>query len=284
MNDIQFTKQTIQLLKMALAEDIGSGDCTSSLFFSENDRGTFSLIAKGDGIICGLPLAKSIFALLEAGVDIDWHTQEGQKVKACQSLCRLTGKTRSILQGERVFLNLVQRLSGIATQTHEYVQRVAPFGVTILDTRKTMPLWRELDKYAVRIGGGQNHRMGLFDMVLIKENHINAAGGIEQALERVKEHAREDDLPVEIEVRNLEEFARVYLYADSIDRIMLDNMSPSDIRRAVQKNILNIELEASGGISRNNIEEYASTGVHYISLGEITHSIKAVDVSLLFFQ
>ncbi len=265
----------------ALEEDVGRGDCTSRLFFYGSESGSFTLYAREDGIICGLPLAGTVFGLLDDEVEIELLAAEGESIRTGQPLMHLTAKILSVLQGERVFLNIIQRLSGIATRTEQYVQKTVPYGVTILDTRKTMPLWRELDKYAVRTGGGQNHRMGLYDMILVKDNHIEAAGGIEQALEIIQSSAPED-LPVEIEVKNLEEFKKALQYEEMIDYIMLDNMSSFDIQQAVKMGEDKVELEASGGITFDNIEEYARTGVQYISVGELTHSVKALDLSLLF--
>ncbi len=279
---MKLSRRLLKQIYLALEEDIGIGDCTSSLFFSESEEGIFSLYARENGIICGLFLAEIIFRHLDEKIIVDHHACEGEQVRQGQMLCRISGRVRHILEGERVFLNFIQRLSGIATRTGEYVKKAAPYGVTILDTRKTMPLWRELDKYAVRTGGGCNHRMGLYDMILVKDNHIDAAGGIHKALKIVQELASKD-LPIEVEVRNLDDLEQVLKYKDLVDYVMLDNMDPDDIRKAVRKAGGVLTLEASGGITLDNIEQYAGTTVDRISLGDLTHSVKALDMSLLFF-
>ncbi len=275
---MKFSDKTVKLIYESLKEDIGSGDITSESIFSVKDKNPFTLISKENGIICGLPLVKIIFNYLNKDIIIKYFKSDGDEVYRGDEILTIEGCIIDILKGERVMLNFLQRLSAIATKTNKYVKIASKYGVKILDTRKTTPLWRELEKYAVRIGGGSNHRMGLYDMALIKDNHIDACGSIKNAVERVKKSAC--NVKIEVEVRNFDELKEA-LEVEGIDIIMLDNMSPSEIKKAVEIIKGRVKLEASGGINLSNVEEYAKTGVDFISIGELTHSIEAFDLSLV---
>ncbi|MGB9833873.1 MAG: carboxylating nicotinate-nucleotide diphosphorylase [bacterium] len=264
-------------LKEALAEDIGSGDVTSEALIPEGHVSCAFFLAKEGGVLCGLPFALEVFRFLDPNLETEPSFQDGDLLEPGTVFCRIKGLTRAILSGERVALNLLCRLSGIATMTHRFVQLVEGTGARILDTRKTTPLWRDLEKYAVRTGGGMNHRMGLYDMVLIKDNHIRAKGGIKEAIKAARESIR-PGMMVEIEVTNFEEFQEAL--KEKADWIMLDNMSPLEMRRCVEVGKSKAILEASGGINERNIREVAESGVDFISLGALTHSVKALDISL----
>ncbi|MCR4428450.1 MAG: carboxylating nicotinate-nucleotide diphosphorylase [Caldiserica bacterium] len=264
-------------LREALLEDIGSGDVTSEALIPETDVSRGYFLAKEEGILCGVPFALEVFRLLDPNLEEEIILKEGDRLLPWTVFLRIKGKTRAILGGERVALNLLSHLSGIATRTNNFVRIIQGTKAKILDTRKTTPLWRDLEKYAVRTGGGQNHRMGLFDMALIKDNHIRAKGGIKEALKSARENLR-PGVKVEIEVTNFEEFLEAL--EGNPDWIMLDNMPPSEIRKCVEKGKGKVILEASGGITEENIREIAETGVDYISLGALTHSVKALDISL----
>ncbi len=264
-------------LKEALQEDIGSGDVTSDALIPEGSVSRAYFLAKEKGILCGLNFALEAFKILDPNLEAEIYFREGDLLEPKTIFCRIRGLTRAILSGERVALNLLCHLSGIATMTFKLVQLIDGTGVRILDTRKTTPLWRDLEKYAVRTGGGLNHRMGLYDMVLIKDNHIRAKGGIKEAIRAAREAIR-PGMMVEIEVTNFEEFQEAL--KEKADWIMLDNMSPSEMRRCVELGKGKAILEASGGINERNIREIAESGVDFISLGALTHSVKALDISL----
>lgn len=276
---MELSKETIQHIKEALIEDLGDGDHTSETIFTKNQTSSFHMVAKQKGVFCGIQLCERIFQMINSSIEIQPAIEEGAHVKSGQLIMTIKGSVLDILKGERLALNFVQYLSGISTRTHKIVNEVAQYPVKILDTRKTMPIWRELAKYAVRTGGGTNHRMGLYDMIMIKDNHIDAAGGISQALEMIRKRNR-TDLKVEIEVRNHEELQEV-LNAGGADIVMLDNMSVKDVATAVDMAKGKVQLEASGGMTMEVLKEYAATGVDFISMGILTHSVEALDISLI---
>jgi nicotinate-nucleotide pyrophosphorylase (carboxylating) len=271
--------QAEPLVCRALSEDIGGGDVTTRCTVPLGASLTGQFIAKEDGIIAGLAVAQLAFTLLDQEVQFEPYVAEGDRVTAGQIVATVRGPGQALLSGERVALNFLQRISGIATLTRRFVEAVRGSSAVILDTRKTAPGLRLLDKWAVRLGGGQNHRFGLYDMALIKENHIAAVGGsILAAVARVR--AGDDQKrPIEVEVRNLAELQEALTLP--VDRILLDNMSLAEMREAVSLAKGRIPLEASGNISLENIAAVAATGVNYISIGMLTHSVRALDISLL---
>jgi nicotinate-nucleotide pyrophosphorylase (carboxylating) len=266
------------LIAMALAEDIGSGDITTELLIDQKQPGRAVIIARQDLVCCGLNVVKDVYARINADVRVRRLVDEGERVPTDVTLAEIQGPFHALLTGERVALNFLQRLSGIASLTRTFSDAIAHTRTTLLDTRKTTPGWRILEKTAVRCGGGANHRMGLFDAILIKENHIAASGGIKPALEKTRAE-RHPDLKIEIEVRSLEEFQQAIDCGP--DMILLDNMSCKDMQRAVELNTSPILLEASGNVNLKTIAEIAATGVDYISVGALTHSAPAADVSML---
>lgn len=266
-----------RIIRRALAEDIGPGDVTSSWILPSDLQLRGSLTAKAPGIVAGLEVARMVFLAVDDSIHFDGLVADGSPVSPGDVLATVKGPGNSILSAERVALNLLQRMSGIATLTHRYVEAARGSKAVILDTRKTVPGLRVLDKMAVRLGGGQNHRLGLYDMVLIKDNHIAAAGSITAAVQRVRSR-NQAKLPIEVEIKNLEEL-REALELD-VDRIMLDNMDLEQMRQAVALTAGQVELEASGGITLDNVVAIAKTGVDYISVGALTHSAPALDISL----
>jgi nicotinate-nucleotide pyrophosphorylase (carboxylating) len=279
---LTLTNEIESLIDLALREDLGeNGDVTSNCILNSDDEGQASIIVKKDGIIAGLPIAELVFKKVNPGLKVQNRVKEGSKVQRYEEVVRIIGPLAGILTAERTGLNFLQRISGIATLTAEFVRKVAGTKVRILDTRKTTPGFRVLEKYAVRAGGGRNHRFGLYDMVLIKENHIAAAGGIANAVEQTRENMKNRDfnLKIEVEVRNLSEVEQVLNLA--VDRLMLDNMSLQKIREAVKLANGKVELEVSGGVTLETVKEIAETGVNYISVGALTHSAPSLDFSLL---
>lgn len=272
-------KATIELLQRALEEDIGSGDVTTASIIPAEQWSTAIIVAKAGGVIAGLPIVAQVFRLVDERIAFSPQVADGDAVRPKDVVARLQGPTRGILSGERVALNFLQRLSGIATLTRAFVEAVAGTGAVILDTRKTTPTLRALEKYAVRMGGAANHRFGLYDMVLIKDNHIQAAGSITEAVRRVRQR-NAAGLPIEVEVRDLAELREALALA--VDRIMLDNMSGEMMRQAVAMAAGRVPLEASGNVTLENVRQVAETGVDYISSGALTHSARALDLSLLF--
>lgn len=270
-----------QILDLSLKEDIGEGDHTSLSTIPDNAERTAILLVKDDGIIAGIDLAKIIFNKVDSGLNFDVFRQDGDEVHFGDFAFQVTGPTQSILTAERLVLNFMQRLSGIATQTNRLSKLVNKFGVKLLDTRKTTPGLRLLEKWAVKIGGGVNHRIGLYDMILIKDNHIDYAGSISKAVENVQYYLKQKklDLKIEVELRSFSDIEEA-LTLNSIDRVLLDNFSPEDLKKAVIMINHKIETEASGGIHEGNMIEYAQTGVDYISSGALTHTIKPLDLSL----
>nr|WP_267962555.1 carboxylating nicotinate-nucleotide diphosphorylase [Thermus hydrothermalis] len=261
-----------------LAEDLGQGDLTSALVVEERLWGEAVIVSKAEGVIAGLPVAGRVFHLADPGVRFTAKVAEGSPVVPGAEVARLEGPLRGILAGERLALNLLQRLSGIATLTRAYVEALRGTKAQVLDTRKTTPGLRDLEKYAVRVGGGRNHRFGLFDGILLKENHIRAAGGVREAVRRAKEGAPHY-LKVEVEVTSLEELEEAL--AAGADLILLDNFSPEAIREAVRRVAGRVPLEASGNMTLERARMAAEAGVDYVSVGALTHSAKALDLSLL---
>lgn len=264
-------------LKEALIEDLGSGDVTSQALIDPRCRTRATFLVKQEGIVAGLPFAVEVFQLLDPQMQAEVLVEDGSSVRPGQVLAHLEGNTRALLAGERTALNLLCHLSGIASLTHQLVMKAKPHGVRLLDTRKTTPLWRDLEKYAVRMGGGSNHRFGLYDMVLIKDNHIAACGGIAPALRQIRSGLR-PGLQVEIEVKSFAEFEEAL--AEGADWVMLDNMPVQEMERCVKLGKGRVILEASGGIREDTLERIAHTGVDCISLGVLTHSAPAIDISL----
>jgi len=271
-----------RLLESALREDLDDlGDITTQVTIPEKIAKAV-VIAKSDGVVCGLNAMRLTYARLDRNVIVHFLREDGDKVARGDKVVEITGSAESLLTGERVALNFLQRLSGIATLTNKFVEQLAGTQTKLLDTRKTTPGWRNLEKYAVRCGGGNNHRFGLYDMFLIKENHLAAAGGIELAVKRCREYVvnLECNLLIEVETRNLDEVTQA-LDAGA-DRIMLDNMTLDQIKAAVEFVKHRIHLEASGNVTLQNIAQIAATGVDFISTGAITHSAPAMDFSMLF--
>ncbi|MCI0505023.1 MAG: carboxylating nicotinate-nucleotide diphosphorylase [Gammaproteobacteria bacterium] len=264
-------------VRTALREDIGSGDITS-LLIDEAKISKAIIISRQDAVICGLEWAVEVFRQLDKRVKLHWHVKDGDKASANQILCNLEGPARALLAGERTALNFLQTLSGTATRTARYVAAIQGTHAKILDTRKTIPGLRHAQKYAVRCGGGMNHRMGLYDAILIKENHIEAAGSLENAIAR-SQQARAG-VPVEVEVETLDQLRRAL--AAGVKRILLDNMSIEQLSQAVAITGGRAGLEASGGVNLNNVRSIAQTGVDYISVGDLTKDIEAVDLSMRF--
>jgi nicotinate-nucleotide pyrophosphorylase (carboxylating) len=268
------------LLSAALAEDLGeAGDVTSDATIPEDAQSTASLIARAAGVVAGLGVALRVFELVDGSVETGALVADGDQVEAGAVLARVSGPARSLLAAERVALNLLGHLCGVATATRALVDRVDGTGATVIDTRKTTPLWRSLEKRAVVAGGGGNHRMGLYDQVLIKDNHIEAVGSAAEAVRRARAHVG-DAMKVEVEIESLDDLEAVI--AAGADIVMLDNMAPAEMRRAVELAGGRVELEASGGITLETIRAVAEAGVDFISVGWITHSAPALDVALDF--
>lgn len=269
-----------RLIDLAFAEDIGDGDHTTLCCIPENTMGKSHLLIKEDGILAGVELAKRVFAKFDPTMQVEVLINDGTPVKKGDIAMVVTAKVRSLLQTERLMLNIMQRMSGIATMTNKYVERLKGTKTHVLDTRKTTPGLRMLEKQAVKIGGGMNHRIGLFDMILLKDNHIDFCGGITNAITRCHEYLKEKglDLKIEIEVRNFDELAEA-MNCGGINRIMLDNFSVADTKKAVDIVGGKFETESSGGITFDTIRDYAECGVDFISVGALTHSVKGLDMS-----
>lgn len=269
------------LIKLAFAEDIGDGDHTTLSSIPATAMGKSQLIIKEEGVLAGIEIAKRIFHAFDPDLKIDIFIEDGTEVKVGEIAFTVEGKVQSLLQTERLVLNVMQRMSGIATTTRKYVKALEGTKTRVLDTRKTTPGMRMLEKEAVKIGGGVNHRIGLFDMILLKDNHVDFAGGITQAITRAQEYLREKgkNLKIEIEVRNFDELQEA-MQVGGIDRIMLDNFNVENTRKAVEMVAGRYELESSGGITFATLRDYAETGVDYISVGALTHSVKSLDMSL----
>jgi nicotinate-nucleotide pyrophosphorylase (carboxylating) len=274
-------KELEDFIQRAFVEDIGEGDHTSLSCIPESAKGSAKLLVKEIGILAGVDVAKSIATYFDSSLKFDFFMNDGDIVKPGDIAFEISGSARSILTTERLILNCMQRMSGIATQTNSIVKLIEGTNATLLDTRKTTPGLRFLEKWAVKIGGGQNHRFGLYDMIMIKDNHVDFAGGIQQALENVKNYQQSKNLnlKVELEVRNERELDEA-LAIGGFDRVMLDNFSPEQIKLVLPKIPNTIETEASGGITIETIRNYAETGVQFISVGALTHSVKSLDLSL----
>lgn len=274
-----------RFIQAALAEDIGEGDHSTLACIPASAHSKARLLVKEDGLLAGVELALRILTYVDTTLHITVHFQDGALVKKSDIAFTVEGPSRSILTAERILLNCMQRMSGIATQTFRLRKLIEGTHAQLLDTRKTTPNFRLLEKWAVLIGGGKNHRIGLFDMIMLKDNHIDMAGGIENAINRTKEYLRAHNKPlqVEIETRSLEEVKQV-LKTGGVDIIMLDNMNLEDIRNAVKLIDGKFKTEASGGITEANLPGIAATGVDYISIGALTHSVKSLDLSLKVFS
>ncbi len=271
-----------ELITMALREDIGDGDHSTLACIPPDAVGTAKMVAKQDGILCGAEVGRRVFEIVDNSLKVCLLKHDGDAVAKGDIIMTVEGHSGSILTAERTALNYMQRLSGIATETHRMVAMLNGLNTKLLDTRKTTPNMRLLEKYAVHCGGGTNHRIGLYDMVMLKDNHIDFAGGIEAAIDRTRNYlkARGKDLRIEIEVRDLDELQRV-LDHGGVDRIMLDNFTPELLAEAVKHIGGRYETEASGGITEATLRRYAETGVDFISVGALTHHIKSLDISLV---
>ncbi len=269
-----------RLIDLAFAEDIGDGDHTTLCCIPEDAIGKSHLLIKEDGILAGIEVAKKVFDRFDPTMAVEVLIGDGAHVKKGDIAMIVSGKIRSLLQTERLMLNIMQRMSGIATMTNKYVERLAGTHTHVLDTRKTTPGMRMLEKQAVKIGGGVNHRIGLFDMILLKDNHVDFAGGISNAINRCHEYlkAKGLDLKIEIEVRNFDELKQV-MDCGGVDRVMLDNFSVQNTKKAVDMIAGEFETESSGGITFDTIRQYAECGVDFISVGALTHSVKGLDMS-----
>jgi nicotinate-nucleotide pyrophosphorylase (carboxylating) len=273
---VEIPSSVTDLLRHALEEDMGPGDITASLVISHNRKSKAHYLAKEDFVLAGLPFAREVFHLLDPSIKFRIFFHDGARINRGDILAEVYGKTVDILAGERLSLNILQKLSGIATLTEAYVKRVRGLRAKIVDTRKTTPCMRIMEKYAVRMGGGCNHRFGLFDAILIKDNHIAATGGIRRAVTLAKKGHHLSK--IEVEVGNMKDLGMAI--DAGADVVMLDNMAVSDMRKAVEISNGRVKLEASGGIKLENVRKIAETGVDFISVGALTHSVPAVDISL----
>ncbi len=281
---MEVNELTDRLIELAFAEDIGDGDHTTLCSIPDSAMGKARLLIKEEGVLAGVEVAETVFNKFDPQLHMDIFIRDGSVVKPGDVAFTVEGKVRSLLQTERLVLNLLQRMSGIATTTRKYVNLLHGTKARVLDTRKTTPGMRMLEKQAVKIGGGENHRIGLFDMILLKDNHIDFAGGIENAITRAQAYLKEKNkkLKIEVEVRNLDELHKA-LAIGGVDRIMLDNFSIENTREAVKIVDGRVEIESSGGITEKTIRSFAECGVDYISVGALTHSVKSLDMSLKAF-
>ena len=270
-----------QFITNALHEDVRGGDYSSLASIDATAQSKAKLLVKDNGILCGMEIAKSIFEQVDSNLKMEAHFEEGAQIKYGEIAFHVYGSAISILTAERLVLNCMQRMSGIATKTNEYVKAIEGTNAKVIDTRKTTPNIRFLEKYAVTVGGGFNHRFGLYDMIMLKDNHIDFCGGITKAITKVREYLKANnlDLRIEVETRNLENVKEV-LACGGIHRIMLDNFSPEKVKEAVDIINNKYETEASGGITLETIRSYAETGVDFISVGALTHSVRSLDLSL----
>lgn len=275
--------QEIQdIIDLAIREDIGEGDHSSLASIPKDNIGKAKLISKGVGIIAGTELGAYIFTYLDSSSKVENFKNDGDKVNYGDVIMEVTGNERLLMQSERLVLNFMQRMSGIATMVDKYNEEIYDLPTKLLDTRKTTPGLRKIEKWAVRIGGGVNHRMGLYDMIMLKENHIAYAGGIERAIHQTQKYLKENSLsiPVEIETQNIEEVKEI-LKCGGVNRIMLDNYKISELKEAVALIGDRFETEASGGVTIKTLREIANTGVDFVSVGALTHSVKSLDISML---
>ncbi len=270
-----------KLIDLAIAEDIGDGDHSSLSCIPKNETGKVKLLVKEEGILAGVEITEEIVKKIDPTLKIEIFMKDGAKIKPGDIAFTISGKVISILQAERLLLNFMQRMSGIATQTAKYADLIKDLPCKVLDTRKTTPGLRHIEKLAVKIGGGTNHRMGLYDMVMLKDNHIDFAGGIEKAINKVVEYLKKKnkEIKIEVEVRNFDELKEV-LRVGKVHRIMLDNFTVEDTKKAVEMIGGKYETESSGGITLETIRSYAECGVDFISVGALTHQIKSLDLSL----
>ena len=277
----EFKDKLVHFVQEALEEDVREGDHTSLSTIKEEQLGEAQLLVKEDGILAGVEVAKEIFSQIDPELAFELLISDGSAVKYGDIAFRVRGKIHTILKGERLVLNIMQRMSAIATQTAQYVKAISGTNAKVLDTRKTTPLLRFLEKKAVEIGGGVNHRFGLYDMILIKDNHVDYAGGISSAVNAAFAYKKEKqlDIAIEVEVRNFEELREV-LSLEAVDRVMFDNFTPEQVKEAVDLVGGRLVTEASGGITLKTISDYANAGVDYISVGALTHSVKSLDLSL----
>ena len=280
--NVKETKEQLidELIRLAFAEDIGDGDHTTLCCIPASEMGKSQLIVKEDGVLAGVDMARRIFHAFDPTLKMTTFIEDGAEVKKGDIAFVVEGKVQSLLQTERLMLNVMQRMSGIATMTRRYVKALEGTKTRVLDTRKTTPGMRIMEKEAVRIGGGVNHRIGLFDMILLKDNHVDFAGGIRSAIERCHQYLKEKgkDLKIEIEVRNFDEIRQV-LEIGGVDRVMFDNFTPEDTKKAVEMIGGRFETESSGGITFDTLRDYAASGVDFISVGALTHSVKGLDMS-----
>jgi nicotinate-nucleotide pyrophosphorylase (carboxylating) len=271
----------LQFIDHAIKEDVGVGDLTTISVISNPHESQAFFLVKEDCVLAGVELAKLIFSRIDEGLSFHPVSHDGAFVTAGTIIGRVSGNIQSILKAERLVLNSMQRMSAIATKTNALVEKAAPYGVTILDTRKTTPNFRICEKWAVAIGGGKNHRYALYDQILIKDNHIKFVGGIKNALDNVSHYIDSNklDVPVILEVQNEEEFAIAIQY-EVVDRILMDNFQPAEIKSIITKYQFTQKLEASGGINADNMESYLKSGIQYLSVGDLTHHIQSIDISL----
>jgi nicotinate-nucleotide pyrophosphorylase (carboxylating) len=270
-----------EIIQIALLEDIGEGDHSTLACVPKDAQGSAKLLVKENGILAGVEVAKRIYELFDSSLEVEYYKKDGDSIVIGDIVYVVKGNSQSILSTERLVLNIMQRMSGIATQTANILKVIDGCSTKLLDTRKTTPGIRYLEKMAVKIGGGENHRFALYDMIMLKDNHVDYAGGIKPAIQKTKEYlvANNKCLRIEIEVRNLDELKEV-LEIGGVDRIMLDNFSPEQLKEALELIPAQYETEASGGITINTIRAYAETGVQFISVGALTHSVKSLDLSL----
>ena len=282
MYDLIPKEYLLKHIELSLSEDIGDGDHSSLACISKSETNKAKLVAKQEGIICGINIAREVYALVDKSIKFTAMMKDGDRIKKGDIIFRVEGSAIGILTSERTALNYMQRLSGIATSTNEYVELIKGTRTKLLDTRKTTPSMRLFEKYAVKVGGGYNHRIGLYDMIMLKDNHIDFAGGVENAITKTKEYLKNlgKELKIEVEVRSLEELERV-LKIGGIDRIMLDNFTPELLQKAIERIGGKYETESSGGINKDTILSFAKTGVDFISVGALTHQIKSLDLSLI---
>lgn len=277
----EYKKQLSVFVQKALEEDVRDGDHTSLASLPEDKLGEAKLLVKENGVIAGVSVAVEIFKQVDSELEVELFIQDGAVVQFGEVVLYVRGKIHSILKAERLVLNVMQRMSGIATKTAEYVDKLAGTSTQVLDTRKTTPLLRFLEKEAVKIGGGSNHRFGLYDMILIKDNHVDYAGGVAKAVSNATKYKVDKgiNIPIEVEVRSFDELNEL-LSTEGVDRVMFDNFTPEDVRKAVEVVGGRLVTEASGGITLETIRSYALSGVDYISVGALTHSVKSLDLSL----
>ena len=282
MYDLIPKEYLLKHIELSLSEDIGDGDHSSLACISKTETNKAKLVAKEEGIICGIDIAREVYALVDKSIKFTAMMKDGDRIKKGDIIFRVEGSAIGILTSERTALNYMQRLSGIATSTNEYVELIKGTGTKLLDTRKTTPSMRLFEKYAVKVGGGYNHRIGLYDMIMLKDNHIDFAGGVENAITKTKEYLKSlgKELKIEVEVRSMEELERV-LKIGGVDRIMLDNFTPELLQKAIERIGGKYETESSGGINKDTILNFAKTGVDFISVGALTHQIKSLDLSLV---